>query len=285
MYLEWAAVQQSLMQACAMKSVLDELEWDELPSATHPAYSKARDDKLKGLVESIMRKVLLLQIHSRLTRTLKGIQDAPMACGLHWIDMGTIQPRRSQPLTADKASIDALARMLAEKRTLNEMEWAALGIEDLRPDSYVKTGGSYYRPDDSQLNEHGHFEINSELAKMMEAIEKARFDVEVLRNATEDPETFLLGAATNGLSNDPELSREVLVAMLRGATVHFLPPQLSYSDFEELLRPIEDLERLRGGLRAPEDFVLSLLGADSHLKVEALQQHLSSPEAVLDAAR
>ena len=61
--------------------------------------------------------------------------------GLTWKEAGAMKPTQGREL-----SNPALASTLESKAEFTQQEWSAFGIGDLRPDDFIRAGGSYFRP-------------------------------------------------------------------------------------------------------------------------------------------
>ena len=66
------------------------------------------------------------------------------ASGSTWKDVGATRPTRGAELFND-----ALASALLSRTTFSQKAWRLFGVSDLRVGDFIKSGGSYFQPDDT----------------------------------------------------------------------------------------------------------------------------------------
>jgi len=74
--------------------------------------------------------------------------------GLKWQSAGV-----SRPVTGRELINPRLEKALSRKTELTQDEWDAVGIQDLAADHFIKSGGSYFMPDDERLTNRSHVRL------------------------------------------------------------------------------------------------------------------------------
>ena len=94
------------------------------------------------------------------------IKERRSPSGLKWINVGTAKPEKGTPLVHNERLAEALKRHPTE---FNKQEWEAFCITGLRLNHFIKSGDSYFKPDDVPLagglpKEHAYLTLDEVLA-------------------------------------------------------------------------------------------------------------------------
>ena len=80
----------------------------------------------------------------------ESLPQGDLASGLTWTKMTHLRPTYGRELTNPE-----LVKALASKTKFTKQEWDGIGVEHLRADHFIKSGGFYFRPVDALENVQG----------------------------------------------------------------------------------------------------------------------------------